>query len=258
MDGVLYYFSGTGNTRWAANKLKEQFKRFGRDIDVKTIEKAENINLKPYKYLIIGTPVHAEFPPRLVIDFIDKLPKGNNMKCIIYSTQGSNSAAAVDYMRKLLIKKGYNIVIQTSFRMANNYFFGGGVERTEEEIDKFSKKAEEKIRHVVEEFFNNHKVKESVFPARILVGKIAFHGFDKMLPKLAAKLSSTEECNKCGICLRNCPKGNITLEDGRAFFHSNCMMCTRCIHLCPVNAIRYKGNKINQIQKDKIQLLELK
>lgn len=259
MKGILYYFSGTGNTKWVAKKFEEQFIRHGKELELRSIERIENLDLEGYDYLIIGTPVHSELPPKIVVEFLNRLPEGNkNIKCMIYSTQGVNSAAAVDDMKRLLEKKGYEIIVQTSFRMANSYYFGFGVERTPEEIAKFSKNAEEKVKRIAEEVFKNNKVIEKISYPRFLFGKLTGHGFNRLLPKLASKLSSTEECNKCGLCLRNCPRGNITIEDGRAFFHSNCIMCVRCIHLCPVNAIRYKGKKINQILKDRIKVLDLR
>lgn len=258
MQGILYYFSGTGNTKWAAERFKEQFNRYDIELKLEAIDNVESVDLKDYKYLLLGTPVHAELSPKLVTDFVRKLPEGNNIKCIVYSTQGAKSAAAVDYIAKILEKKGYNVLIQTSFRMANNYYFGVGVERTEEEIETFCKKAEEKIKLITEQFLKGNKVRETVFLVRIFLGKTSSKWFYKFLPKLSASLSSTEACTKCGLCLRNCPKCNITFENGRAVFHSKCIMCTRCIHLCPLNAIRYKGKKINQIQKKIIKSLDLK
>lgn len=259
MKGLLYYFSGTGNTKWSAEVFKKEFENYSKEIVVKSIEEEESIDLKGYNYLIIGTPVHAEFPPRIVMDFVNKLPVNDkNIKCIVYSTQGANSAAATEYIKRQLESKGYEVLVQISLRFANNYYFGVGVQRSEEEIADFCRKAEEKIKLATERFLKGDQFKEKSSGARVFFAKISHNGFNKMLPKLSASLTSTEECGKCGLCLRNCPKGNITFEEGHAVFHSKCMMCTRCIHLCPINAIRYKGKKINQVQKKMIKSLELK
>jgi ferredoxin len=259
MEGMLYYFSATGNTKFVADKFKEEFNRYGKELELFDIEDAETISLKVCRYLIIGTPIHAELPPRMITDFINKLPEGKSgIKCMVYSTQGANGTAATEYIKRMLVKKGYNVLIQTSFRMANNYYFGAGVERSEEEIQGYCRKAEVKVKHITEKFFKNEDVKESASSAKVFFSKIASNGFCKFLPKLSANLTSTEDCGKCGLCLRNCPKGNITFENGHAIFHSQCIMCTRCIHVCPINAIRYKGKKINQNQKSLIKYLELK
>ncbi|ERI90494.1 4Fe-4S binding domain protein [Clostridiales bacterium oral taxon 876 str. F0540] len=259
MKGLLYYFSGTGNTKWAAEVFKKEFEKLGKELDIKNIEETDNIDLKGYNYLIIGTPVHAEFPPRMVMDFVNKLPENDkSIKCIVYSTQGANKSAATEYIKRQLEKKGYEVLAQASLRFANNYYFGVGVLRSEEEITRFCSKAEVKIKLIAEKFLKGEQFKEKSSGFRVFIGKISYNGFNKMLPKLSASLTSTSECSKCGLCLRNCPKGNITFEDGHAIFHSKCIMCTRCIHLCPINAIRYKGKKINQIQRKMIKSLELK
>ncbi len=51
------------------------------------------------------------------------------------------------------------------------------------------------------------------------------------------------------MCVRNCPKGNIIFENGGVVFHSNCILCLRCIYICPSNAIVYKEKRIDQIEK---------
>lgn len=258
MKGILYYFSGTGNTKWAALKFKEAFLKYGYELELKSIERIENLNVENQDCLIIGTPVHSEFPPKIIIDFVNKLPNGSNKKTLIYSTQGANSAAAIEYIKRILISKDYNVLVQASIRFANNYYFGAGIERSPEEIKKFSEKAEKKISVLSEEFLKGGVYKDKVSNFRLLLGKAMYKSFYKVLPKLSLNLKSTDECTKCGLCVRNCPVGNITLEEGHAVFHKKCIMCVRCIHLCPKNAIRYKRKKINQIQKDFIKTLDLR
>lgn len=258
MKGIIYYFSPTGNTKWAANKFKDSFKKENIMVEVKSMEKTENVDLTGYDFIIIGTPVHAEAAPKLVTDFIDKLPEGQGMKAIVYSTQGASSAAAADIISDMLEKKEYNIMAQTYIRMANNYYFSVGKEPTEEKINKNLAEGEKKIALVTSEFIKGNKYKNCVSFIRIAMGKVSGKGFNRYLPKLSTRLTSTDECTKCGLCLRNCPHKNITFENGHAVFHTYCMMCARCIHICPKNAIRYKGKKIRQTQKGMIKVLNLR
>ncbi|SKA91601.1 Flavodoxin [Clostridium sp. USBA 49] len=259
MKGILYYFSGTGNTKWVAGIFQKEFEKFSQELDIKSIERVEKVELDECEYVIIGTPVYGELPPKIVIDFIDKFPQNtSNIKFILYSTQGSKKSAAIDYISKILKKKGYDVFIEVSFKMANSYYFGFGEKISKEEIDKYLKDAEKKVKNIVEEFSKGNKVIEKVSVHKRIYAKIYNHSFNKLLPKLSSKLSSTNECKKCDLCLKNCPNGNITIERGQVSFHSNCMMCLRCIHLCPYNAIRYKGKKIEQIMKDRIKILDLR
>ena len=142
--------------------------------------------------------------------------------------------------------------------MPNNYFFSFGKEPSESRIKELIERAEMKIENLAQRFIEGKRSIKSVFPMRIGISKIMGRQFFKLLPKMSNNLTSTSGCSKCGMCLRNCPKGNITFEERHAIFHSNCMMCVRCIHICPTNGIRYKGKKIHQTQKKLITSLVIR
>lgn len=255
----LYYFSGSGNTKWAADRFKESFHFYGSSVELINIENLERIDIDNCDTIIIGTPIHAEVAPKLVMDFINKLPNNSNgIECVLYATLGANSAAALDIIRKILKNKGYTVVAQSFISMPNNYYFGVGKEPSPERINKALDEGQIKIKKIVEEVLKKNKKIDSVSIFRVGIGKVSGKGFMKFLPRMARHLTAIEGCNKCGLCLRNCPKGNITFENGHAVFHSHCIMCTRCIHICPLNAIRYKGKKINQTQKNIIKSLDIR
>jgi len=255
----LYYFSGSGNTKWAADRFKENFHFYGSNVELINIENLENVDIDNCDAIIIGTPVHAEVAPKLVMDFINKLPDNTKgIECMLYATLGASSAAALDIIRKVLKSKGYIVKVQSFITMPNNYYFGAGKEPSSEKINKVLEEAQIKIKMLVEEVLKKNNKIEKVSIFRIGIGKVSGKGFMRFLPKMAKNLSATEGCNKCGLCLRNCPKGNITFENGHAIFHSHCIMCTRCIHICPFNAIRYKDKKINQTQKNIIKSLNIR
>lgn len=259
MRGILYYFSGTGNTKWIADKLKSGFKSQGIDLQLESIEILEKITVRGYDFLVIGTPVYAGLSPKIVNDFLNKLPKvTKNMKAIVYSTQGAKSASASAVIAKKLEAKGYKVIIHSSIKMTNNYYFVGHKNVTAGEQKEILENAGQKIKTLIKYFIENKELKESVFFPRTLLSKISSKAFIRVLPKLSRSITTTEECTKCGICLRNCPKNNITFENGHAVFHSKCMLCLRCIYVCPENAIRYKEEKIEQIQKQIINCLNLR
>lgn len=259
MKGILCYFSGTGNTKWIADRFKISFNEKGHKLDLFNIEEEESLNLKNYDFIIIGTPVHAETQPKIVDDFIKNLPKSkNNMKCIVYSTQGALKAAAAHIIKKKLTEKNYNIIITEMFKISNNYYFAFGVKPNTNVIEENLKRAEKKVISDVEYFLKTDVPKGKISIIRIGAGDILGKTFRKFLPRMSRNLTSTEMCTKCGLCLRNCPKGNITFQNGQAVFHSNCILCMRCIHICPINGVRYNGKKVEQTQKEIIKCLNLK
>lgn len=258
MKGVLYYFSGTGNTKWVADRFKKIFKSYNVDIDLVNMESGESQNLKKFDFLIVGSSVYAELPPKIVDDFLNRLNiVKKNMKTIVYSTQAAKSSAASCLMAKKLKKKGFNIVIQSSIRMPNNYHFSVGKKPDISEVKALLIESEKKIKYIVENFMKEIEIKETNSEVRAVFGKLCNKAFKSAIPKISKNISSTKDCGKCGLCLRNCPKNNITFENGHAVFHSKCILCLRCLHICPINAIRYKGKKIDQTQKDIIKSLDL-
>ncbi|WP_125154800.1 EFR1 family ferrodoxin [Clostridium rectalis] len=259
MKGVLYYFSGTGNTKWVADRFEENFKYKNIRLDLLNIENKDDISIEGYEFMIIGTAIYAGTEPKLVDDFINRLPNSNNkLKVIVYSTQGAKTASAVGILKRNLQKKGYNVVIETMFQMGNNYYFAFGKKPDKDEIKNIIDKAKYQVENIVEDFLNNIEVKSGITAIRTGFAQVTAKVFIKFLPSMSKNLKATDKCINCGLCLRNCPKGNIIFENGVTVFHSNCMLCLRCIHLCPVNAITYKDKTIEQTQKEIIKCLHIK
>lgn len=70
--------------------------------------------------------------------------------------------------------------------------------------------------------------------------------YPKMMPKYRAiqaevdkGFSISDDCISCGVCLKVCPKRNITMENSRPIFHHNCSCCMACVSYCPKKAIKY-------------------
>lgn len=259
MKGVLYYFSGTGNTKWVADKLKDVFARYDIQLDIKSIEEEERAGISGYSFLVIGTPVYAEIEPKIVEDFVSTIHESEaETRCIVYSTQGGARGSAVKRISTELEKKGYHVAGEVMIEMPNNFYFYLGKEPSDKKTYKVLIAAERKIRRLARDFSKNKDQEAKTSALRKSIGSFMGKNFRKTIPKFSKNLIASDACIKCGLCLRNCPKGNITFEKGRAIIHSNCILCLRCIHLCPENAILYKGKRINQTQKKIITHLDLK
>ncbi|MFU0784621.1 EFR1 family ferrodoxin [Clostridium sp.] len=261
MNGVLYYFSGTGNTKWVADKFKVAFKSYNIDlklINIEDKEKVKNQASKKCDFIVVGSPVHAEFPPKIMCDFLNKLKfQDKNIKAIVYSTQGGKSSACSRFMSKCLRKKGYKVLEQICIKMPNNYYFSVGKKPSKNSIKILLSNAEKKIQYIVKNFIENKYIIESNNELRLQFSKILCNFFRKSIPKISKNIASTKDCNKCGLCLMNCPQNNITFENGYAIFHSKCILCMRCIHICPINAITYKNKSVEQTQKDIMKSLDI-
>ena len=64
--------------------------------------------------------------------------------------------------------------------------------------------------------------------------------------KKAAKMTVTDSCVGCGQCARLCPRGNISIVNGRASIGTNCIGCLSCLQYCPKQAINMGGATVRR------------
>ena len=56
------------------------------------------------------------------------------------------------------------------------------------------------------------------------------------LPQMPVTPMVTEACGGCGMCARKCPTGAIPLKDPRSTDAARCILCMRCVAICPRKA----------------------
>jgi Pyruvate/2-oxoacid:ferredoxin oxidoreductase delta subunit len=69
---------------------------------------------------------------------------------------------------------------------------------------------------------------------------MAYKNIDDYKEK-TTKFSTDNRCPGCMICKNSCPRRNIEIIDNKPAFGGKCVLCTRCINICPENAILYDG-----------------
>ena len=55
----------------------------------------------------------------------------------------------------------------------------------------------------------------------------------------ANAFTAGDACTGCGQCARLCPMNNITIQNGKPAWGSDCTHCMACICYCPTEAIEY-------------------
>ena len=94
---------------------------------------------------------------RWLDSFIEKLPNGDFMKVMVYSTQAAKSASAVAILKKNLEKKGYKAYSQSMFQMSNNYYFAVGKKTDKSTFKIIIDKAEQEVNETVKDFIENFR-----------------------------------------------------------------------------------------------------
>ncbi|MBQ0135652.1 MAG: EFR1 family ferrodoxin [Oscillospiraceae bacterium] len=234
---MIYYFSGTGNSEWAAKELA-----------VLTNDTAEFITkdtkAKYDEKLGIIFPIYAWGVPGPVEDFLKTLEIPEDTYFYAVATCGSNCGRVDDQIMKLTSRK-LNAILSLS--LPNNYIQGGDCDTPKKAIEKF-KKAKPKLLDFANSINNKEVIKVvDRGPLPGLMTEVIHPSFIKYATS-DKKFSVNDDCSSCGACVNNCPLDNITLKDGKPIWNGNCSQCTSCINRCPKNAIQYGASKPSRVR----------
>ena len=228
---MIYWFSGTGNSRFVAEKLAEL-----------TNDTAQNIFM-PYTEEhdgIVGLvfPVYVWMPPFFVSKFIDNFLQNIAPQTYKYvvMTCGDDVGKTLDLVKK----HGFVPDGAYSLFMPNTYVCLPGFDVDGDKVrqDKLGKSLA-RISHIAQEVNDRRKtveIHEGLLPRTktYLLGKLfgCFVRDDK-------RFRAGKCCNSCGACTKACPAGNITIGNGQPQWGGNCTGCLACYHTCPKHAIDF-------------------
>lgn len=224
---MIYYFSGTGNSRWVAGQLASRMgERAVNMVAQTTVPSVEG------QFIGLVFPVYAWGMPEPVLDFVKQL-KGKPEFAFGVCTCGGEAGMTMENLGKVFpLDSAYSVV------MPNNYVMGSELE-TAERIASMITDATQKLDRIANQLIARQPAIEVHTGSLAWVKSNVFNlGFNK-----AARRTSpffvTDKCISCGICARDCPAHTITMVEGKPQWGKKCYQCTACINLCPTKAIEY-------------------
>lgn len=225
---MIFYFSGTGNSAWAARQLA----RLTGDeaYDITTLK--ELPDMESAKQIGFVFPVYAWGAPEIMVDFAKRLPKAQTFTFGV-CTCGGDAGLTMKRFSKL-----YPLSSSYSLRMPNNYIIGSDTDDKDEILQKITA-ARGELERMAQEIQRQeriYRVHEGTLPG--LKSRVANFGFNKFA-RSAKPFFAQDSCNGCGQCERNCPAHAITLRNGKPVWAAQCLQCLRCINECPQQAIQY-------------------
>ncbi len=236
----IFYFSGTGNTKLIAEDFKTEFERKGEECSLINIEEGYDSNdLSEEDTIGIMYPIYALGTPRNVSQFFNQMSLKNN-KVFIIKTAGDFVSINDNASKKLirtLHKKGAEVFYDRVIIMGSNII----IDFPDEFIKQLYDVSKLKVKKSVEEILNKTI---RLYEDKLITEKV-LNVFQYMEEKFGAKyfglsLKSNEKCNKCMLCVNNCPMSNIEMKNSGLKFSSKCVFCMRCIYICPKKAIKSK------------------
>ena len=109
MKTCILYFSRTGNTKRMAEAISESTKAPAFDI-----ASSEPSVVEDFDMLIVGTPVEGFRPAKETMEFLERLPKTEGKKAILFCTHALWKGSTFKVLEKELSRKGYDIILSVS------------------------------------------------------------------------------------------------------------------------------------------------
>lgn len=243
---MIFYLSGTGNTKWAAMRLAEITGDVLTDVS-KVPEGIFQYELKPDERIGFCFPVHGWRPPLILRNFIKRLRMYNSQRhfCYALCTAGDTVGEAMDIMEFDLDCEGMYLECSISLIMPESYvglpFMD--VDTPEAEKRKIAKAAADLERFAVHVVNREKGVKELTVGRWPKINSRIIGGlFTKCLITDKPFKVTPDKCIRCGKCAAACPVGNVSWSKGElpGWKHNGtCLSCFSCYHHCPVHAIEY-------------------
>lgn len=253
MDICIFYFSGTGNTWWTANKLAEELTNRGRTVEVHSIEVLDEEKtaelVEAAQTIIFGYPSYGSYLPLPMKRFIDSLSKPvKNKDVCIFCTQASFSGDGAWFYHEKLEEKGFLVKWTYHFNLPSNLSITiSPFPYTDDkmELSKKFKKCEKNIEKAAEDISMETSSYTGISFGSLLLGLIQRPVYKLMYktPLKSPFKTINTKCTKCMRCIQICPEANIKLIDGEINFGRECTMCLRCYNFCQVSAITAHGHK---------------
>lgn len=233
---ILAYFSGTGCTKAVCDCFEEQLLMLGIDCIKINIVTCKQIDDGEADILIIFSPVYAFRLASITEKWVKNLPRVKNKSSIIISVSGGweispNTACRVQ-CKRLLKRKGYNLLYEKMIVMPSNFAI-----QAEQNLNfSLLTVLPYKVKNIILDILSGKKrITSPKFQDRFfaVIGKAERLG----ARFFGAFIRASQNCNKCGLCIRNCPQKNVRMANRLPKFGIHCMWCLKCIYNCPCKAL---------------------
>ena len=236
MHTRLYYYSGTGNSLWAARQLAA---RLEGDTELIPLRADSTLPDNPADRTGLVFPVHMWGLPRRVVEFVSGYNGRSDGYRFAVAVNAGQVAASLLQLQKLLQQKDMTLQAGFGLLTPSNYILWNGAqpEAKQQELFAQAERKLDRIASIVGER-KSLPVEQGPWwqnPFLSFAYRFAF-------PKVAAmdkEFWTETSCNGCGLCTRVCPAGNILLEAGRPVWQRRCEQCLACIQWCPQQAVQY-------------------
>ncbi len=256
---VVFYFSGTGNTRFCALALGDALAERSIPSRILSIENSEAMraaqDLGSEDLPIFAYPIYGSDFPLPMRDFLRHFPSWEKQKgaalrdAAVFCTQLAFSGDGAAVADEELLPRGYKARWTAHIPMPNNIAIQGFPLGWTNDPAKLAR-ARNRASFLLSEFAaalveGREFRKGRSFISRPL-GLLQRLPYRSVMEKHRNRVSvDLARCTHCGLCTRLCPVGNLPLSSLGPQAAGRCVLCLRCYSFCPQLAIRFYGKGPN-------------
>lgn len=183
--------------------------------------------------IIIVTPIYSYGLPVPVFDLLLRLT--HEKEIIVIQTYGGMVGHADRLFYEYALKNGLNIKSVYTLKMPENFTLVMSPPKFL--IDKVLKTADKRINSLIDKICH----KQYIIPKDKKTREQKYLKNKGNWYLIGKRFSVNDRCILCQKCLTICPANNISLVNGKIVFSDKCQACLGCFHRCPKHAIIYKG-----------------
>lgn len=247
---MIFYFSGTGNTQWAAKTLAQVANE--KLIAIADAPEGEcHYTLAADERIGFCFPTHGWQPPAIVRRFINRLrlssphPALTTHYCFALTTCGDSIGQTMEMLNHDLQAIGlktdsvYSLIMPESY-VCLPFMYTDTPEKEAQKINT----SRQQLQQIATEVKERQKgiVKTVKGAAPWLMTHVIGSYFNKRMVTDKKFTVDAEACVRCGKCEKVCPTGDVRLNADKLpewQHNGSCTCCLACYHHCPKHAINY-------------------
>lgn len=234
---MIVYYTGTGNSRYAAEYLASATGDALVDA-APYIQSGKAAALTSEKPWVFVSPTYGWRIPRIFREFIERGTFSGSRETYFVMTCGSEIGNAGAYLQKLCAEKEFVFRGVQEVVMPENYvamFYVPG----EAESAEIRSSADRTLAQTADFMCAGknfpHHAAAFIDRVRSTVVNPVFYA----VCVKARAFTVSDTCIGCGKCAKGCPVNGIEMKNGKPVWTGTCTHCMACICGCPAAAIEY-------------------